>query len=331
MNVSGVSYSSDRKLVRCEQAYSYRYDEKLKARVKGEGLFRGDWLHQLLESYRKGENWEDKYDELVEKVWDKLFDEQKEIYGENFPEDICHLFSHYVDHWGGQDAQLRPIHIEQAFEIMVKSLGAPVRFKADYIAAKGKLKVLFENKNKKKIPEPNERILDRQAHGYCYLLSKLPKPIIIDQIVWDYIRTTPVPRPQILKSGKLSERAINTDRRSYLAAMKEAGIHPKGDEIIGVENFLKSLPETLTLERVINKPNFKVGEIVVRDWIDRAKRARDITRPTRNWGKTCSWECDYHVLCQADMIGKPDRNTIVKRDFVTNIKPAEELKELLEK
>lgn len=330
MNVTGVSYSSDRKLVRCEQQYSYRYDEKLKARVKGEGLFRGDWLHQLLEAYRKGENWEDKYDELVEKVWNKLFDEQKELYGETFPEDIYALFEHYVEHWGSQDARLRPIHIEQAFELTTKS-GLLVRFKADYIARDGKLNVLFENKNKKKIPEANERILDRQAHGYCYLLSKLPKPVIIDKIVWDYIRTTPVPRPKILKNGSLSERAISTDQRSYRAAMKEAGIHPKGDEIIGVENFLKSLPETLTLERVVNKPNFRVGEMVVRDWIDRAKRARDIKRPTRNWGKTCSWDCDYDMLCQADMTGKPDRTTIVKRDFVTNIKPAEELKELLEK
>lgn len=331
MRVTGVSYSSDKKLVRCEQQYSYRYDEKLKRRIKGEGLFRGDWLHQLLEAYRKREKWEKTFARLHDDVWGRLFDEEKEMYGEDFPDVIHDLFEHYVDHWGADDALLRPVCVEQAFELVTKS-GLLIRFKADYIATDGKVNILFENKNKKKIPEAEERILDRQVNGYVYLLSKLPKPIRIDKIVWDYIRTTPVPRPKILKKGGLSERQINTDQRGYLLSLKEAGIHPQTeDERLGLENTLKSLPLTLTLERVTNKPNLRVGELVVRDWVERAKRAQEIKRPTRNWNSDCKWDCDYMTLCMADMLGKPDRETIIKHDFVTSIKPAEEIKELLEK
>lgn len=330
MNVTGVSYSSDKKLVRCEQQYSYRYDEKLKRRIKGEGLFRGDWLHQLLEAYRKRQDWEKQYLVLM-KVWDKLFDEEREMYGETFPQDIHDLFEHYTEHWGPADAKLRPICVEQAFDLTTKR-GLLIRFKSDYIATDGKVNILFENKNKKQIPEADQRILDRQVNGYVYLLSKLPKPIKIHKIVWDYIRTTPVPRPKIKKNGELSERQINTDRRGYLLSLKEAKIHPKTeDERIGLENVLKSLPETLSLERVTNAPNLKVGELVVRDWVERAMRAQLIKRPTRNWNSDCKWDCDYMMLCQADMIGKPDRNAIIKKDFVTSIRPAEELEELLRK
>lgn len=333
MRVTGISFSSDRKLVRCERQYSYRYDEKLKPRIKSKGLYMGSVLHDLMEAYRKKESWEKAFKKFKKEQWAKLFDEEREAYEEKgmTPEIIHDLFSHYVEHWEAEDALYEPLYIERAFEIMVKldaSVRIPIRFKADYIAKQGSEVVLFENKNKKEIPDSGERILSPQSHSYCYLLSKLKPPVIVTKVVWDYIRTTKVPAPQILKAGGLSKRKIETDRRSYLRVLKEAGIHPVGDEIIGLEKHLSGLPETLSLSRITNKPNLRVGESFVRDWIDRARRARSVVRPTRNWGKNCKWDCDYMGLCQADLLGKPDRETIVKKDFVLNIKRAEEEEEV---
>jgi hypothetical protein len=329
VNVTGISYSSDKKLVRCEQSYHYRYDEKLKPRIKSKGLYMGDVLHRLLEAHRLKKDWKKVFNKFKKEEWNKLFEEERERYAEKdfTPAIVLDLMSHYVDHWASQDSLVEPLYIEKGFELMVKldeAIRVPIRFKSDFISKTGKEIILWENKNKKKIPEPDERILSPQPHAYCYLLSKLPKPIIITKIIWDYIRTTPVPAPQILKDGSLSKREINTDQRSYLRALKEAKIHPKGDEVIGLENHLKTLPETLTLARVTNTPNLRVGESFVRDWIDRARRARGIKRPTRNWDRSCSRMCDYQNLCMADLLGKPDRNTIIKKDFVISIKPAEE-------
>ncbi len=329
MNVSSISYSSDRKLSRCEMSYSYRYDQKLKPRIKKKGLFMGSWMHELQEAYfkklkdKKMPDWAVKFAELKEKLWDPLFDEEKEKYEEDgfTPLIAYNLMGHYVDYWYPVDSKYEIVMVEGEFELTSK-LGVPVRWKVDRLVKDGKQLILFETKNKKAIPTSEERILAGQTHGYCFLLAQ--KKIKVNRIIWDYVRTEPVPRPKILKDGSLSERKINTDQRGYLLSLKEAGIHPKGDEAIGIENYLKSLPETLALERVPSIPNLKVGELFVRDWLDRAKRARDITRPTRVWGKDCKWSCDYMKLCQADMLGKPDRNAIIKQDFVKHIKPVEE-------
>lgn len=324
MRVSGISFSSDRKLKRCELQYSYRYDEKLKPRIKSKGLFTGDWLHQLYQAHYLKQDWKKAFKKIKAEMWDKLFDEEKERYEEKgfTPEIAYSLMDHYVEHWAEQESAWKILHVEKDYEIVTKA-GFPVRFKTDLIFQEKNRLVLLETKNKKEIPDPAERILEPQVHTYCYLLSKVG--IKIDRILWNYIRTSPVPRPQILKNGGLSKRKINTDRRGYLLSLKEAGIHPKTeDERLGIENHLASLPETLSLDRVYNVPNLKVGEMFVRDWYQRAKRAMLITRPTRNWSADCKWDCDYMGLCQADMLGKPDRNAIIKKDFVTSIRPVEE-------
>lgn len=309
MNVTTVSFSSDKKLVRCEMQYSYRYDQRLKPKVKAEGLFRGSWIHDLLYAHRKKQDWKKKFEEIKEKKWDGLFDEQKELYGENFPDHIYNLFDHYAEHWKNEDKSWKIVHLEEMFEIKTR-FGFPIKWKSDCITKIGRELVLVENKNKKKIPEADERILAPQAHGYCFLFEQLG--IHIDRILWDYIRTEPVPRPEKLKDGSLSRRKINTDQRTYLAAMQEYGIKftPK------MQTFMDDLPETLALLRVSNTPNLRVGEMYIRDWIDRARRAQNIKRPTRNFTRSCKWECDYFGLCQIDMIGKVDRNLEISKNFV---------------
>jgi hypothetical protein len=332
MRVSGVSFSSDRKLVRCEMQYSYRYDQKLKRRIKSKGLYCGDFIHQLLEAFRlhlrdpKLPTWEKKFKEIKKKMWDSLFDEEREMYEENgfTPQLAYDLFGHYVERWEPEHRKWKIIQVEKSYEIPTR-YGFPIRFKADCIVQEGKSLVLVENKNKKSLPESDERILNPQPHSYCFLLKRAG--FKIDRILFDYICTTPVTRPKILKNGSLSKRKINTDQRTYLAAMKEAGIHPKGDEVIGVENYLKGLPETLSLLRVSNIPNPKIGFLFIRDWVDRARRAQTITRPTRNWGKDCKWDCDYLELCKIDMLGKY-RDAEIKKNFVQITKPIEEVEEL---
>jgi hypothetical protein len=309
--------------------YSYRYDQKLKKRVKKKGLYMGDFMHQLEEAYfknlmsSKNPAWQKRFKAVEKELWAPLFDEEKEQYEEDgfTPKVAFDLMSHYDEHWRPADSKCRVIEVEGEYDLVTK-YGFPVRWKSDRILRDGKDLVLMETKNKKNIPTAEERILAGQTHGYCFLLSK--KGIKINRIIWDYVRTEPVPRPKIKKDGSLSERKINTDQRGYLLSLKEAGIHPKGDEAIGVQNYLDSLPETLSLERIPSIPNLKVGELFVRDWVERALRARDIKRPTRTWNRDCKWGCDYYLLCQADMTGKPDRNTIIKRDFVVNIKPVKE-------
>jgi hypothetical protein len=324
VKVKTVSFSSDRKLVRCEQQYSYRYDEGLKPRVKSKGLYMGAVLHDLIETHRRKGDWK-KVFASFQKQWNSLFDEEREMYEEKgmTPEHVKNLFTHYTEHWADEDAEWKPLFVEQEFRLPTK-YGITIIFKADYIAQRKGVIALFENKNKGDIPESEERMLAPQPHSYAFLLSKLPQPVHVSKVIWDYIRTEKVPSPQLLKNGTISKRKINTDQRTYLKFLKESGIQLQGDEAIGVQKYVDSLPETLTLARVSNSVNLKVGEMFVRDWIRRALRAREIDKPTRNWSRDCRWICDYRKLCMADMLGTPDRNTIISRDFVTHIKKAGE-------
>lgn len=333
MRVKSCSYSSDKKLANCEMQFYYRYTEGLKKRVKDKGLYMGDWMHQLYEYYyrlikekKKREDWKKKFRELKKTLWDKLFEEEREQYEEDgFTPTIAEeIMTHYNEVYGSQDSRWEILMIEEEIALETK-FGFPIRAKIDLLIRDPKGHVaLVETKNKKEIDDlAKERLYNGQVHGYAWLLLKMKK-IKVDYIIWNYIRTTPVPRPQILKDGSLSKRKINTDRRSYLAAMKEAKIHPKGDEVIGVENFLKTLPETLTLKRENNRVDYRIGELRVRDWVERHRRALQIEKPTRNFQKSCSWMCEYYDLCMADQLGTPDRNTIIKKDFVQNIKAAEE-------
>lgn len=341
MIVKGVSFSSDRKLSRCEQQYDYRYAQKLEKKIKKPGLYKGDWGHQLLESHYRTGDFIPLWNSLVENKWDKLFDEEKEEYGVDFPWRIKSLMDHYVEYWRAQDSKWTILHLEKDFQLMTKA-GFPVRWKSDLIVSEelpgsnvrrikshnNKRNILVETKFKKAIPDSSERILQPQVHAYAFLSGKVGIPI--DSIMWNYIRTEDVPRPAINKDGSMSVRKLNTDRRGYLTSFNEASIKPYNfsdpDEIINFNSYINNLPETLSLERVTNTPNMKLGEDFVRQWVERARRAQKIKTPLRTWNRDCKWDCDFYNLCQVDMIGKVDRNLVILRDYIRRDEVKEELK-----
>lgn len=337
MIVKSCSFSSDKKLARCEAQFDYRYGQGLQKKIKPIGLYRGDWGHQLLEARYRDGDWK-KHFKKLKKTWDKLFDEEKEFYGLGFPQAVYDLLEHYDEYWSGWEKNWKILHIEKRFELKTK-WGFPLRWQADLIVEETipastkrrirghgkKINVLVETKFKKSIPDSSERILQPQVHGYAFLLGKVG--IKVESILWNYIRTEPVPRPKILKDGSLSERQINTDRPGYLKSLAEAGITAEtANDWIGIQNKLKTLPETLALERITNSVNFPMGEQFVRDWVERHRRALGIERPLRSWNRNCKWDCDYYNLCQVDMLGQTDRNLVILRDFTTRETRPEELK-----
>jgi hypothetical protein len=307
--------------------YHYVYEEKLQIKKKKVGLFRGDLGHQLVEAHytRPGPGWRSKFDQLMTERWDPLFDEEKEEYGLDFMQSIYELMEHYEDHWKDDDSNWSVIHVEKDFELMTK-LGWPVKWRTDLVVEdsrkvstvrriKGheqKRHILVEHKFKKAIPEAEERILQPQVHSYAWLLGKVGLPI--DTILWDYIRTEPVPRPRINKNGALSVRKINTDQRGLWKSIREAGYSPQEIEQYFRED-LNTLPETLSLERVQNSVNLKIGEQFVKDWIERGKRAMTTTRPLRNWNRNCKFDCDFYTLCQVDMRGDTDRQFVILKNY----------------
>lgn len=307
MDIFSVSYSSDKSLSRCEQQWAYKYQEGLKPKIKGTPLFMGDWIHRLLKAHYLKEGWEKAFIKLKKKLWTPLFDEEKEYYGEDFPDRVKGLISHYVETYAKQDAKWKIIKVEEKVSLPTK-FGFPVNFIVDLIVQDGKWKLLVETKTHKNIPDAKVRIFNVQPHSYCFLLKKVG--LHVDQIVWNYLKTEPITAPQVKQDGQLSSRQIDTDKRTVRQVLKDNDLKEKD-----YKELLDSLPETKALERHTSTPNFKIGELFVRDWIDRARRMQKIIRPTRRFVKDCGWDCDFYNLCMSDMEGKRDRNLIIKRDF----------------
>jgi PD-(D/E)XK nuclease superfamily len=308
MDIYSVSYSSDKSLSRCEQQYSYKYQEGLRPKRKASPLFRGDWIHEIFKAHYRGEDWSKKFNQLIKEKWDPLFDEEKEYYGEDFPQSVRELIELHMEFYSKLDKKWKIVKCEEKISVPTK-FGFPINFIVDLIVKEGKYNILVERKSHKKIPDAKVRLFNVQPHSYCYLLQKT-QGIKIDQILWDYLRTEPVTAPQVKKNGELSERSIDTDQMTVRKVLKAHKIPEKQ-----YSDLLKSLPKSISLERYRATPNIKVGEVFVRDWIERVLRFKNHKRITRRFVKDCGWDCDFYELCMLDMEKKRDRGIYIKKHF----------------
>src|SRR3954447_2121725 len=79
---------------RCPQQYYYKYVMKLRKKRKAIQLYRGDWLHQLLMVHYDGYDWKDRQ-RTLEIEFNKLFDEEKEEYGD-LPKETRRIMRAYL-------------------------------------------------------------------------------------------------------------------------------------------------------------------------------------------------------------------------------------------
>ena len=305
-----VSFTHHKTLERCERKFSYRYEEGLKPKTKRLPLYRGSWVHQLLEALNKGKDWKKLHAKIKREQWNKLFDEEKEIYGEETPNEVFKLLSHYEDYYSKQK-KWKIWAVEKYYSITTKAGQMTVVMKVDMLINLGKDAIgLVETKTHKKLPDAKDRFLHPQAHAYAFILKTLKIPI--QRIIFNYIRTEPVPAPALLKNGELSERKIQTDKPTFLAALKKYKLNP-----IKFKKRLNKLPDTVVLQRKAVSPNFKVGKYFVTQWIIRRMeyiKARKRREPTLSFNHQCTWDCEYYDLCIIDTLGR-DRNAIIKIKF----------------
>ena len=304
--IDRVSFTHHRTLERCEQKFSYRYEEGLKPKTKRLPLYKGSWVHQLLEALNKGKDWKKLHAKIKREQWNKLFDEEKEIYGEETPNEVFKLLSHYEDHYAKQ-RKWNIWEVEKYYSFPT-NVGLSVVMKVDMLIKLARNAIgLVETKTHKKLPSAKDRFLHPQAHSYAFILKKLGVPI--QRIIFNYIRTEPVPSPRMLKKGKLSERKIETDKPTFLAALKKYRLNPTK-----FKKRLKDLPDTVVLQRKEVSPNFRIGKHFVTQWIVRRMeyiKARKSRKPLLSFNHQCTWDCEYYDLCIIDMLGR-DRKAIIK-------------------
>lgn len=286
----------------CNKRYEYSVIRNLQAKAKAAAPLRGTILHAMLAAYdMKGQKaakqvWVD-YDEK----YDKLFEEERELYGDNFMEDIWRIYRGYLrtyreDDWevvtteGLVQTQLTPkILFEGHYDLQVLSK---------------RRHWLVDRKSHKVIPTAEERFSNSQLLLYAEAWNREhPRSDQVDGVIWDYIRTKAPTIPEVLKSGVALTRRkdLDTDVYTYRKAIRDNGFDEDA-----YTPYLRELenrdPDRFYLRVPLPIPSKEMTKIVVGEFIHSAEAIRTAKCFPRNMTYQCS-RCEFFKLCQAELAG----------------------------
>src|SRR3954468_23733090 len=105
-----ISNSKAKTFRRCEKQFEFKYVMGLKPKKRTLQLEKGSWVHDLLQHYYDGEDWQARH-EVLAQDYGLLFDEEKEEFGD-LPTECKRLVSNYIFHWRQEDKQYRVIDTE---------------------------------------------------------------------------------------------------------------------------------------------------------------------------------------------------------------------------
>lgn len=296
---------------RCRRAHHYKFVEKLEKKVKGRPLTFGSLIHDCLEALLKKKTYEPvlkKYEKEIKGVFEE---ERVELGLDTVIPAARTILPLYEEHW--KKDGLTYLAIEKEFSI---PLIQDVTFKGTLdgiVQDQRDSRVwLFERKTAKSIPDDNFRMADVQTVVYFDALAPSGFRRKVDGLMWDYIRSKPPTVPQVLKSGQMSERAIDTLPEIYLSELKKHKIDPKPykEFMAGLEGKRSSffrrikLPMSSHLRKEVME-DFKATAQEIRDHGDRKERTLS------NWD--CP-RCEFFPLCMAELRGQ-DADYIRQHDY----------------
>lgn len=304
-----VSLSQIKSHRKCKQEHHYRYVEKIERRIKKVQLYRGSIIHDLIKVHIRGGDWEEEF-EKFERKFNKLPDLRAE-YGD-LDDEIWEIMSGYFSYY--EDDPLKYLLVESWIDPVVPLVKGKTALggRIDAVAedSEGR-RWLVEHKTHETFPTEEDRLNDLQTALYVWALRK--NGWKIDGILWDYIRTKPPAKPEVLKGGGLSKRKnIDTTYDVYLEAIKEHGENP--DDYQDILESLKGREE-----RFYRRVKLPVNEAIIEPIVRDAKRTSlEIYHlrgfPVRNLTFMCSRWCDYYQLCTAELRGL-DTSFIREREY----------------
>lgn len=296
------SQSKVRKWRTCRLQYHLRYVERLEKKRKSRPLQFGTMVHDMLEADLIGE---DPFEVLAryEKEQGKLFKAEIEEFGDIIA-DVGTIMTSYFDFY--RDDKTRPIRYNKQYaeHWLEVPIGEEMQFvmKVDAFArTPNKLRWIEEHKTFSRAPNDDDRWRNLQSCVYIKATELLGmKPF--DGILWNYVKSKPPKVPQILKSGDVSTRSIDT-LPSVVIALRDELKLPQGgnvaDLIAHAERNMKSW-----FFRVFTPVRTHVVEEIYGDFIDTAQEMMEghSKKCDRNIGMHCSW-CDFEPICRATLTG----------------------------
>jgi hypothetical protein len=312
----------------CPQKHAFRYVDHLEPVAKNLLLQRGIWLHELIEKFLTGADWEARLDSIT-KEFNTMMEMERANLGDDLPNDLAIIMRGYAKTY--QNDHLTYPKVELPFSVPLfndaewdeqvdyyRSLGIELPYisfvgKIDAVAKDAKHTYIVEHKTVGKVPDFDVRLLDPQTALYAYALPLVSeyKPTAI---LWDYVRTKAPVVPEPLKKGGLTKRKdIDTDYDTYYQAIMSNGLDPNDyADILSIlsakgNTFYKRLPMPLA------GTNFT--DMLMDDFRSTALEiaVNGDTNRTKYIGRNCM-NCEYKVLCESEVFGL-DADFVKARDF----------------
>jgi CRISPR/Cas system-associated exonuclease Cas4 (RecB family) len=309
-NLFKVSQSKVNNYRTCTQRYHYRYVMHLTRKRKARPLQFGDIVHQMHDADANGGDPFKTLKEIAKKN-DRMFREEIEHYGE-IVKDIDYIMEAYYEFYEKDEIKYRKFEGKFSEQLLEWEIAPGILFKGkiDGIADMKKLEWLVEHKNHGRFPNEDHRWRNLQSCTYIHVLNE-GYGLTLDGTMWDYVRTKPPTRPQILKDGSLSSRSLDSLPSVVIDAIKQHKLNPKDYGAL-----IKSQRDNLTswFQRIYTPVKPKVIKTVVADFIETSKiMADDDRRPVRNLGRHCEW-CEFEPACRAALQGS-DEKFVLKHEF----------------
>lgn len=220
-----ITNSMAKTYTQCRKLYDYKFNSNLEPKSAPLPMYRGNWLHLLLEAHYLHEGgWEHILDNVLLPEWNRLFDEEKEMYGD-LPKICSHIMESYEYFWREEDSKMEVIAGEEVVEVPL-ARGHTFQFRFDLITEDEWGRWLWEHKSHKRIPSADYRFIDIQTTRYLWALNKIKRYGEITGVLWNYIRTKEPTVPKLNKDGTLSKRKIETDLFTFVTTIKEYRLDP---------------------------------------------------------------------------------------------------------
>lgn len=295
-----VSQSKVNTWRKCQYAYQLQYEENLAKKAAPRPLKFGSIVHKMVEAESHGDD--------AFKVLDKiaadnkqLFLEEREMYG-NIVKDLRYIMQAYFRYWhnsplmylprGKQFAE-HPFEIKLDKDILCKgTIDAVVRAK--------KMNWLAEHKTHKNFPNTDHRWRNLQSSVYIRIMEMMGW-WRVEGTLWDYVRSKPPTRPQVLKSGEISSRSIESLPQVIIDTCKEHGVKPPPELIDQQTRNMSSW-----FERIYTPIKKNVVDEVFADFLETARQIVHTRKPSRgrpkSIGRHCDW-CQFEDICRAELQG----------------------------
>lgn len=311
-NVFKASNSKVNTYRRCHQAYWLKYVEKLRRKRKARPLLFGSIVHDMLDAHK---NNQDPFKVLAKfaREHSQTIRLHREEYGELVDDADC-IMTEYFEHYRDDGLRWQPIKrklAEHEFSLDVED-GLVITGRIDGFAkTKNGLRWLAEHKTFSRMPSEDDRWRNTQSPLYLRVTQLLgwPEP---DGTMWDYIWSKPPSRPQLLKSGSIAQRSINTLPSRVIETLSAYKLSPAK-----YAHLIKSATKNRRayFSRVFTPTKKRVVDMVYADFMATAREMRDNhgKSKARAIGRHCSW-CEFEPICRASLTGG-DVDFIKERDY----------------